>query len=60
MPPVASDAANAVRKVCEKCKDRMAAHFDGLVQVCVYVCVSVCVCYDDLAISCTEQCNLIQ
>lgn len=33
IPPVASDAANAVRKVCEKCKDRMAAHFDGLVQV---------------------------
>lgn len=33
MPPVASEAANAVRKVCEKCKDRMAPHFSGLVQV---------------------------
>ena len=61
MPPVASDAANAVRKVCEKCKDRMAAHFDGLVQVCVYVYVSVCVCVMMILQSvATEQCNLMR
>ena len=30
---VASHAAKAVQKVCQKCRKRMAPHFDGLLQV---------------------------
>ena len=30
---VASHAAKAVQRVCQKCKSRMAPHFDGLLQV---------------------------
>ena len=33
IPAVATYAAKAVQSVCEKCKDRMAPHFDGLLQV---------------------------
>ena len=33
IPPVATQAAKAVQSVCQKCKDKMAPHFDGLVQV---------------------------
>ena len=33
IPPVASDAAKAVQSVCQKCKERMAPHFEGLLQV---------------------------
>ena len=33
MRPVASEAANAVQSVCEKCRSRMGEHFQGLVQV---------------------------
>ena len=33
IPSVASDAAKAVQSVCQKCKGRMAPHFEGLLQV---------------------------
>lgn len=33
IPPVASYAAKAVQSVCQKCKDRMAPHFAGLLQI---------------------------
>ena len=33
IPAVSSFAAKAVQKVCEKCKDKMALHFNGLLQV---------------------------
>ena len=33
IPAVASEAAKAVHSVCQKCKERMAPHFEGLLQV---------------------------
>ena len=33
VPAVASEAAKAVHSVCQKCKERMAPHFEGLLQV---------------------------
>ena len=33
IPAVASEAARAVHSVCQKCKERMAPHFEGLLQV---------------------------
>ena len=35
IPAVASEAAKAVHSVCQKCKERMAPHFEGLLQVMV-------------------------
>lgn len=37
IPAVASEAAKAVHSVCQKCKERMAPHFEGLLQV--HVCL---------------------
>ena len=33
IPPVATFAAKGVQSVCQKCKEKMAPHFDGVVQV---------------------------
>ena len=35
IPAVASEAAKAVHSVCQKCKERMAPHFEGLLQVII-------------------------
>ena len=35
-PPVATYAAKAVQSICQKCKGKMAQHFDGLVQVSLH------------------------
>lgn len=32
-PPVATEAAKAIHSICQKCQERMAPHFDGLLQV---------------------------
>ena len=43
IPPVASDAAKAVHSVCQKCKERMAPHFQGLLQVSESNTLQMCV-----------------
>ncbi len=42
LPAVASQAANAIMSVCNKCRSRMGQHYTGLVQVFVCVWVGVC------------------
>ncbi len=37
LPAVASQAANAIQSVCNKCRSRMGQHYTGLVQVCCVV-----------------------